>query len=250
MVELVDTPALEAGGKSAVRVRPQSGPPTIRNQAIASLGVTTANWQVEMIDMSQVTQVPAPIPTALQDTVYLSFSAEITQITAEALLVMCGNLMTKGVKTVYLLLSSPGGAVSVGINAYNVLRGMPFKLITHNVGSVDSIANVIFLAGETRYSCPHASFMFHGAAFALQAGMPCDEKFLRERLQGIQSDHRKIGAIIANRTGIPVKEVEKMFLEAQTRDPNDAKTSGIIHDIRDAKIPNGATFHQFGFKRQ
>ena len=63
---------------------------------------------------------------------------------------------------VYLLLSSEVGSVMHGINLYNVLRALPVKLVTHNVGNVDSIGNAIFLAGEERYACQHSTFMFHG----------------------------------------------------------------------------------------
>ncbi len=41
-------------------------------------------------------------------------------------------------------------------------EGVPYKLITHNVGNVDSIGNVIFLAAEERYACSTSTFMFHG----------------------------------------------------------------------------------------
>lgn len=43
-----------------------------------------------------------------------------------------------------------------GMNLYNVLRPIPFLLVTHNVGNVDSIGNAIFLAGE-RPRRPRAS---------------------------------------------------------------------------------------------
>ena len=33
------------------------------------------------------------------------------------------------------------------LNILHVLIGLPFELITHNVGNVDSIGNAIFLAG-------------------------------------------------------------------------------------------------------
>src|SRR5688572_11202486 len=103
------------------------------------------------------------------ETVYVSFIAEINQTTTESLLGLCAKLGNSGVKRVYLLLSSPGGAVSAGIAAYNLLRAMPFHLVTHNVGSVNSIANVIFLAGEERYASPSATFMFHGVGFDVTA---------------------------------------------------------------------------------
>lgn len=50
-------------------------------------------------------------------------------------------------------------------------------------------------------------------------------------------------------TGLKAEEVEKWFAEAATRDPDDAKANGIVHDIRDAQIPPGAPFYQLAFKR-
>ena len=68
------------------------------------------------------------------------------------------------------MLSTPGGSVMNGLNLYNVLRGLPITLTTHNVGNVDSIGNAIFLAGQIRYACPHSTFMFHGVAFNFPQG--------------------------------------------------------------------------------
>ena len=84
-----------------------------------------------------------------------------------------------------------------GINLYTVLKAMPFDLTTHNVGNVDSIGNAVFLAGTSRYAVPHSTFMFHGVGFNANAGQRLEEKFLRERLDGLLSDQKRIGAIIA-----------------------------------------------------
>jgi hypothetical protein len=40
-----------------------------------------------------------------------------------------------------------------------------YQLVTHNVGNVDSIGTVIYLAGEERFACPQATFMLHGVSF-------------------------------------------------------------------------------------
>ena len=102
--------------------------------------------------------------------VYVSFSAEINANTTESLIATMANLANEAVPEVHLLFSTPGGLVMNGMNLYNVLRAMPFKLVTHNVGNVDSIGNAIFLAGEERYACPHSTFMFHGVGFDSQPG--------------------------------------------------------------------------------
>lgn len=184
------------------------------------------------------------------ETVYLSFAAEINQTTTEGLLGLCSNLVNQGAKTIYLLLSSPGGNVLNGITIYNILRALPAKVITHNTGSIDSIANVVFLAGEERYSSPNATFMFHGMGFDINQATRFEEKLRElERLDLIITDQRKIGAIICERTDVSTEEVEKMFREAVTRDPDYAKAHGIIHDIREAKVPPGSPIHQLVFKR-
>src|SRR3970040_1335170 len=62
-------------------------------------------------------------------TAYISFSAEINQPTTEGLLAAVGELVSKGVKTIYLLLSTSGGNVMNGVTIYNVLRSLPITLI-------------------------------------------------------------------------------------------------------------------------
>ena len=181
--------------------------------------------------------------------VYVSFTAEIVPATIEALLALATDLVNKGVQELYLLLSTPGGSVMPGIAAYNILKGLPLKLIVHNVGSVDSIGNVLFLAGRERYCCKRATFMFHGVGFDVVERSRFEEKHLRERLDSVMADQKKIGAIIADRTSIGAEEVDQLFHEAVTRDPDYAKANGIVHDIREVEVPPGAPVHQLVFKR-
>ena len=112
-----------------------------------------------------------------------------------------------------------------------------------------SHGNVVFLAGEERYSCPHATFMFHGVGFDVTTQMRFEEKMLKERLDSLQADQGKIGAIISERTGLEPGKVSELFLQAVTKDPAYAKTNGIIQDIRDVKIPTGAPLQQLVFQR-
>jgi ATP-dependent protease ClpP protease subunit len=181
--------------------------------------------------------------------VYVSFSAEISPHTTESLLAVMSNCVNQGVKAVYLLLSSPGGSVMNGLNIYNVLRGMPFELITHNVGNVDSIANAIFLAGSKRYACPHSTFMFHGVGFDVKGQFRLEEKLLRERLDNILTDHKRIGSIISERTKLEQEVVECLFTEAQTKDATFAASTGIVHEIKDVQIPPGSNVISLVFQR-
>jgi ATP-dependent protease ClpP protease subunit len=133
-------------------------------------------------------------PQTLQPTpsvVYVSFSAEIIPHTTASLIAVMANCANQGVKEVYLLLSTPGGNVMHGMNLYNILRAMPFKLITHNLGNVDSIGNAAFLAGVERYACPHSTFMFHGVglnAAGVKAGREECERNVKQYSCGSDAD--------------------------------------------------------------
>ena len=52
--------------------------------------------------------------------VYVSFSAEIIPNTTESLINVMTTCANSNVKSVYLLLSTPGGSVMNGLNLYNV----------------------------------------------------------------------------------------------------------------------------------
>lgn len=182
--------------------------------------------------------------------VYISFCSEINPTTTEGLLNACTELVQRGARELRLLLSTPGGSVHHGITVYNVLRALPAKIVTHNVGAVNSIGNVIFLAGEERYANPGTTFMFHGVGFDVTTPVRFEEKLLRERLQTLQADQGQIAAIIRERARFEdPREVEGLFLEAATKDTEFAKAREIIHDVREAKVPDGTPVVQLVFKR-
>ena len=136
-----------------------------------------------------------------------------------------------------------------GMNLYNILRGLPLELITHNVGNVDSIGNAVFLAGEKRYAAQHSTFMFHGVGFDMPAQTRLEEKLCRERLGGILSDQKRIGSVITERTSITEEAVGDLFREAQTKDSAFAVSNGIVHEVRDVNIPPGGPFYALVFQR-
>jgi ATP-dependent protease ClpP protease subunit len=182
-------------------------------------------------------------------TVYVSFSAEINPNTTESLIAAVSNCVNQGVQEIYLMISTPGGNVMSGMNLYNVLRAMPVRLTTHNVGNVDSIGNAIFLAGEQRFACPHSTFMFHGVGFDGMAGVRFEEKFLRERLDSVMADQKRIGDIIAERTSLEEDAIAPLFREAQTKDAAYAVGAGIVHEIKDVEIPPGGPVISLVFQR-
>ncbi len=182
--------------------------------------------------------------------IYINFSAEVNQQTSESLMSFLAQQVNKGEKEFYILLSSPGGDVKSGVTLYNYIRSLPAKFIMHNIGMIDSVANVIFLSGDERYTNPHSSFLFHGVGFNLSQSARFEEKQIKERLRGIKRDQKLIGDIIAERTKIKVKEIEEIFLEAITKTPEEAKKLGFVQEIKRAKVPEGNQVFSFVFHQR
>jgi ATP-dependent protease ClpP protease subunit len=191
---------------------------------------------------------PTPL-NVVPPTAYISFSAEINAHTTESLIAVLAQQANQGVSHVYLLLSTPGGVVMNGMNLYNIMRAMPFELTVHNVGNVDSIGNAIFLAGAVRYACPHSTFMFHGVGRGTQPGEILQTKSLRESLETILADEKRIASVISERTTIPIEDAQSLFLEAQTKDAAYAASYGIVDEVRDVQIPAGSPIISLVFQR-
>ena len=192
--------------------------------------------------------MPQPKARKTPSLVYVVFTAEIVPQTVETLVQALSKLAQQGVPEVYLVFSTPGGNVAQGITLYNFLRGVPFNLVVHNIGNVDSIGNAVFLAANTRYACPHSTFMFHGVGFEKPASR-YEQKELQAMLDAISADQKRIGRIISGRTKITQEETKGLFMEAQTKTAEFARERGIVDDIREFKLPSGAPVISFVFQR-
>jgi ATP-dependent Clp protease, protease subunit len=183
----------------------------------------------------QPVQVPLP-----PSRVYLAFSMNITPQNVSKLLMECANWSNQGIQEIHLFFGSFGGNVAAGIHAYNVLRSLPLRLVTYNTGNVDSIANIIFLAGEERIAVPHATFMFHGVSFDFPGPLHIDRPWLNDKLDSINADHKKMASIINDRAAFEnVDEILMLFSTQATRDADYALAKGIIHKIEQAKVTIG-----------
>ena len=126
---------------------------------------------------------------------------------------------------------------------------MPFPITIHNVSSVSSVGNVIFLAGEERYATASATFMFHGVGVEVKGPLRIEEQYARDRLDSILSDQKRMGQIITSRSRIRDDEIAGLFRGQKTVPSQWAKDNGIIKDIRDFSIPPSSPVVSFVFNR-
>ena len=139
-----------------------------------------------------------------------------------------------------LLISSPGGNVFAGLSGYNFLKGIPAEVVTHNFGSADSIATVIFCAGSTRFCVPHARFLLHGIGFDIANPTRFNEKILDERIKGLRIDRENISKVIADNTGKALADVERDILEGTVLNSEQARQYGLVHEIKTELFERGA----------
>ena len=162
----------------------------------------------------------------------IKFFAPVIEITINTLMDAIDQGMKEGVSHFTILISSPGGSVFHGLSAYNYLRGLPVTVTTHNFGSVDSIAAILFCGGSKRFSVPQARFLLHGVSAMFQ-NERLEEKQVEERLKGLKIDIENIAKVIAaNTSAKTIDDIKNAMLERTTLNSEQAKAWGLIHEIK------------------
>ncbi len=175
------------------------------------------------------------------DTVYIKFFANVTGASANALMTTIDQQIGKGKTKIVLLISTPGGSVFHGISIYNYLKGIPVTIETHNFGSIDSIGNIIYVAGEKRFSVPDARFLIHPVAVNFGQNQSIEEKKLEEHLKGLKIDQDNIARIIGKEVSKTTDEILSAMHNRTTMSPDQAKEYGLVHEIKSELYPKGAT---------
>jgi ATP-dependent protease ClpP protease subunit len=176
---------------------------------------------------------------------HMIFSAPINGVTANSFAAQLVSLIPQGATKLTIGMTSGGGNVFAGIAMYNAMVAMPYTIVTHNIGNVDSIAAALFLGGSERYISPAATFMFHGVAFEGMQGERLDENVLRAKLDNVLADQKRISGIFATRAKLTVAQGMRLFRQQRTRGADWAKEKGFVHDVRAFDLPTGGNILMF-----
>lgn len=182
--------------------------------------------------------VPAPAPKPF----YLTFVGPINYPATKSLRSVLNTAILQGATEITLLLSSFGGSTQEGFALYNILRGLPVPIVTHNIAAVESIANVVFLAGNKRYACPTSRFFNHDLSWTFGTET-LTRPVIAERQLSLNKDAEQMTKLVLERTKLSAKQLQEMgfFEKPVSISPAEAKSHGIIDDVQDVKIPSGAT---------
>jgi ATP-dependent protease ClpP protease subunit len=184
----------------------------------------------------------------MADTIFISFYGDINSTTAKVVMDSCSNVVAEASpQRLYFLFSSGGGSVDAGMALYGFLRSLPVPLVMHNVGSVDSVANVVFLAADERYASPHAMFLLHGITWGFGQGARLTWTQLQETVSRFRADEDRLSSVIISRTSITKDELTALFHQGQTKDLAFAKDKGLIREIAEPKVPAGSRLITLSF---
>lgn len=172
----------------------------------------------------------------------INFSGPINQVTSERIRDISLQAVAQGASEIRLHISSEGGNTLHGFTLYNFLRSLPVPLVIHNMGNIESIAVVVFLAGTTRIASPHSRFLIHPLHWGFNAGT-VDHARLREYVSSLDNDLERYAQIFDERTQGAREPLDiRVHLSGQEKILTSASsaTSGVATDVSDAAIPPGA----------
>ena len=172
---------------------------------------------------------------------HIRFTAPINEFSTERLLQTVDRKYSEGYRKLRLLLSSPGGSVAHGLLIFNYLQGIDMEIVTHNIGTVDSIGVVMFCAGHRRLSVHHARFLLHPVGMNLP-NAAVDEDRLLEMTNSLKVDQTNIAGVIASVTGKDVQSVLDDIHDRRTLHPDEADKYGLVTEISSELLKAGADF--------
>lgn len=157
---------------------------------------------------------------------------------------LCLQALQSGATEIALHLSTEGGNMTAGFALYFFLKSLPLPLTTHNVGSVESVGVVIFLAGSKRYACPRTRFLVHPLHWGFGALVAADHSRVSEWRDCLDFDAERYASIYEEATGSKDDIRPNLCGNARIFDTDQALAAGIIHETVQARLPEaGATSH-------
>jgi ATP-dependent Clp protease protease subunit len=130
-----------------------------------------------------------------------------------------------------IYMHSLGGDIGAGIAAYNIICSLKGETVTHAIGEIASVANIIFLAGARRYASKHSFFRHHGTFFPMSGNQ--HRVVYEDVLASLQQAENIMVDIFVERTKLKTEDVRNYFCSPITLDANAALQAGIIHEIRE-----------------
>nr|WP_272537527.1 MULTISPECIES: ATP-dependent Clp protease proteolytic subunit [unclassified Providencia] len=171
----------------------------------------------------------------------IHFICPVTTNSVSQLQNHCLAALSQGATEINIHISSRGGETDCGFAAYSFLKSLPIKVRTHNISNVESIANIIFLAGSERTANPESRFLIHPLAWSFSGQV--DHYRLRELVKCLDNDLNRFVNIFLDEVSHDIdwfSTIEKSTVFTT----EDAMNCGIVNIKKIAKLqPNGVNWY-------
>lgn len=154
-----------------------------------------------------------------------------------------GAAKDNGAPGITVALCSHGGSPEQALYVANIIRGFPIPVHIHNVATVQSAANLIFLAGHKRFADPKATFMFHRTVLSTQPSSMTAET-LEMHANGAKNSDEITLAWLREASGQPASVFQGILAGDRLHSAAEGKTLGFIDAIRPLEVPPNARFIQ------
>jgi len=154
----------------------------------------------------------------------------------------CLQAIQQGATELRLHVSSDGGSNLDGFAMHNFLRSLPIPVTTHNIGNIESMAVLVFLAGDRRLVSPEARFLLHALYWGFNAG-GVDHGRLKEYVATLDHDAERYAAIFEERTKggrKPIAIRDHLLGPERFVFPSESVDTGLCHAVEVARLPKGA----------
>lgn len=185
---------------------------------------------------STTTSAPVAAPTVETKVKHpvnaiVNFIGNVTMKKANELTSYIHKEMNNGVKNFTININSNGGETDAGISVYQYLKALPITVTTHNIGTAQSAAAIIYCSGSKRYALEHSFFMLHGNSTTYTGGMSLVTieslfKLNKMRLQSFTE-------IFKHCANLSTEQSAQYFSSAQARyfSAIEAKEIGLVQEI-------------------
>lgn len=168
----------------------------------------------------------------------IHFTAPINAVNTAQLISHCTQAVQQGASELVVKIATMGGECSYGFSLYNFLRTLPVPVHTHNLGTVESMGNIVFLAGQRRTACQHSKFLFHPFHWTLNGSV--DHARISEYAMSLDRDLELYARIVAERTRDADEQLDiRAYLCGAPRilEPDDALRCGLIDAVDELAQP-------------
>lgn len=152
---------------------------------------------------------------------------------------VCLQALSNGATSLQVHISSTGGDLVAGFTAYHFLKSLPIPVITHNISNVESVANVIYMAGTERRANPGSRFLLHPLHWGFNTAV-ADHARMLEWSKCLDNDFERFVEVLNRESQRNDIGWGDLINDATILDADSAAASGVVTSVARATLADSA----------